>query len=421
MTAPLRVCIDARLRDGEHGGVQQVVLGLAHGLGSLTDGDEIYLFLTHDGEDAWLRPHMGANAHALSAGPVGTRAAGWKESLALSRAGSRARALLRPLLDRRPLPPVPHSDGRVEAAGADIMHFTMQSAFLTRVPSIFHPHDLQHIHMPEFFSKRQRDVRDAHYRRFCTDAAMIAAATSWVKDDLVSQLHVSPDRVRVVELAPPNQAYPEPAAEDIARVRARYDLPAEFVLYPAQTWPHKNHIGLLRAIARLRDEHGLVVPLVSSGGLNEFYPRIRAEIARLRLGEQVRFVGFVQPDELQALYRMCRAVVIPTKFEAASYPVWEAFLAGTPVAASTVTSLPKQVGDAGLLFDPDDTAAMAEAVRRLWTDSALRVELAKRGSERVRQFTWERTARMFRAHYRRLAGRPLSHDDRALIDAQPLL
>jgi len=89
---------------------------------------------------------------------------------------------------------------------------------------------------------------------------------------------------------------------------------------------------------------------------------------------------------------------------------------GAPVACSTVTSLPEQAGDAALLFDADRPEEMAGAIARLWTDPALRAQLAARGRERVAHFTWDRTARVFRAHYRRIAGRPLTDEDRESLD-----
>ena len=168
-------------------------------------------------------------------------------------------------------------------------------------------------------------------------------------------------------------------------------------------------------------EKGLVIPFVSSGRCNSFYPRIEKHIKELRLGSQVQFLGFVSPLELQCLYRLCRCVVIPTRFEAASFPVWDAFLAGTPVACSNVTSLPQQVGDAALVFDPEDTQAIANAIERLWTDQTLCRELIERGRTNVARFSWNRTARQFRAHYRRIAGRPMSDEDRRLLQAPPLL
>ena len=121
------------------------------------------------------------------------------------------------------------------------------------------------------------------------------------------------------------------------------------------------------------------------------------------------------------MYRLCRCVVIPTKFEAASGPLWEAFAAGVPAACSNVTSLPDQAGDAALLFDPCQPEEIAGAIHQLWRDEALRRSLVERGKRNVARFTWERTARIFRAHYRRIANRCLSEEDHTLLAAPPLL
>jgi glycosyltransferase involved in cell wall biosynthesis len=100
--------------------------------------------------------------------------------------------------------------------------------------------------------------------------------------------------------------------------------------------------------------------------------------------------------------------------------VCEAFSEGLPVASSTATSLPDLVADAGLLFDPDDTGEIADAVRRLWTDPDLRAELSERGRRRGAQFSFAAAARLLRAHYRHLANRALSEEDRILLEAPPL-
>ncbi|MFN8629646.1 MAG: glycosyltransferase family 1 protein [Chloroflexota bacterium] len=186
-------------------------------------------------------------------------------------------------------------------------------------------------------------------------------------------------------------------------------------LYPAQTWPHKNHANLLRALARLREAKGLEIPLVASGRRNEHFPVLEELSHSLDLTHQVVWTDFVSEADLLALYGGATAVVIPTRFEAASAPLWEAFHAGIPAACSNVTSLPEQAGDAALLFDPDDVPGMAESIERLWTDAALRAVLIARGSARVSRLSWDRTARIFRAHYRRIAGRQLSEQDEALV------
>jgi glycosyltransferase involved in cell wall biosynthesis len=133
----------------------------------------------------------------------------------------------------------------------------------------------------------------------------------------------------------------------------------------------------------------------------------------------MRFVGYVSPLDLRCLYRLARFLVFPSLFEGGGMPVFEAFAAGVPVACSNVTCLPRQAGDAALLFEPRDRAAMADALVRTWGDGALRSDLVRRGRDRVARFTWDRTARIYRAHYRQIAGRTLGEEDRALLDAPP--
>lgn len=419
MTRRLRVCLDARIIDGRDGGVQQVLIGLAHGLSALEGDLEEYLFLTWDDRDAWLRPHLGGACRVLAGGspPAESR---WRRRLRRVKPLQAAWQHAARLLDS-PGSLLPRSAGIIEAAGVDVMHFTLQSAFLTDVPSIYHPHDLQHVHLPQYFSTRERAAREVRYRAFCAQAETVAVTSSWVKRDLTAHYGIDPARIAVIHWAPPTEAYPEPTAGDLQRVRRELDLPDTFILYPAQTWPHKNHITLLRAIAALRARDGVDVPLVSTGSHTEHFAVIRAEAERLGVSDLVRFPGYVPALTLQALYRMARAAVIPTRFEAASYPVWEAFQAGVPVACSTVTSLPEQVGDAALTFDPGSVDEVAAAVRRLWTDAELRGSLVQKGRANVQRFSWDRTARTFRAHYRRMAGQRLSSADRALLDAPPLL
>jgi glycosyltransferase involved in cell wall biosynthesis len=113
-------------------------------------------------------------------------------------------------------------------------------------------------------------------------------------------------------------------------------------------------------------------------------------------------------------------VVVPTKFESVSFPVWEAFAAGKPVACSTATSLPMQVGEAGLLFDPDRPADIAQTIKTLWQDPGLRERLGRAGTARLKQFSLDQTGRHIRSLYRRLAGTADS-EDLALLAKPPLI
>jgi glycosyltransferase involved in cell wall biosynthesis len=217
-------------------------------------------------------------------------------------------------------------------------------------------------------------------------------------------------------------AYQKPTLKDLSDTRQKFLLPDTFIFYPAQTWPHKNHVGLLKAIEIMRERFGMVVPVVFAGSIYEScFKEIQHQIEKLSLSEQTHILGFVTPLELQCLYQLARCVVIPTKYEAGSFPLWEAFLSGVPAACSNVTSLPAQAGDAALFFDPDQPEEMADAIVRLWKDESLRQKLIDRGYQNVARYSWQLTARTFRAYYRQIAKRFLTEEDLLLLKAPPLM
>jgi glycosyltransferase involved in cell wall biosynthesis len=413
----LKVAIDARLQTGVAGGVESVIRGLATGLSRLEGGDERYMFLSYDDSREWLEPSIGGACSMLSAGPSPMSTQASRSRSLAKRAMPRLYGAVKsmPVIARIRLPSIAPSDGRVERAGAAVVHFPIQGAFATTIPSIYHPHDLQHVHLPQFFSPRQRAIREKAYSFFCHQAATVAVTSSWSRQDIIEHYGLDPEKVKVLPWAPIVTEYPEPSPTDLEALRARYGLPERFIFYPAQTWPHKNHMALLEALALLRRDRGTVVPFVSSGFQNEYFSKLKHREDQLGLSDQTHWLGFVTPLELQSLYRLATAVVVPTRFEAASGPVWEAFVAGTPVACSTVTSLPQQAGDAAILFDPDDIPEIADAIGRLWTEEGLRNLLVERGRAMVAPFSWDLTARLFRAEYRRIAGQSLTPEDLALL------
>lgn len=311
------------------------------------------------------------------------------------------------------------SDGTVERAGADLIHFPFQDAFTTEIPSIYQPHDLQHLHLPELFSGWERARREAIYRTHCDRAALVVAMTSWGRRDFIESYGLPPEKVTVVPGGSVLREYPAPTPADLDRLRSRLELPDSFLLYPAQTWPHKNHENLLEALARIRDESGVMIPLICPGKQTRHYRRIRELVDRLGLAGTTSFPGFVSSLELRGLYELGTALVFPSRFEGWGLPVCEAFDSGLPVASSTATGLPDVVGNAGLLFDPDDVAEMARELHRLWTDEGLRADLRERGRKRAAEFSLDHTARLFRAHYRQLSGRRLAEQDRILLAAPP--
>ncbi len=414
MTAMRRVGIDARLIEGIAGGVQQAVTGLVSGLSQLTDGEEEYLILAYADSHRWIEPSVHGACRLIltcQAPPLPK----WRQWLRSTPLTSRMIYQASRLVGNRAVS-IPVSDGRIEELGVALMHFPLQGAFRTSVPSIYQPWDLQHVHLPQFFSPRERMARDVRYHAFCEQAQAVLVTSSWGRFDLIQHFGLPEDKVQVIPWAPAIDICPDPLGRDLERTREKFSLPEAFVFYPAQTWPHKNHLRLLEAVAILRDQHRLEIPLILSGHMNEFSRVIQKRVRDLRLDRQVRFLGYVEPLELRSLYRLCRCVVFPTKFEGLGMPILEAFQEGVPVACSTVTCLPEIAADAALTFDPDQPYEIAETIRSLWTSVELRAVLVERGKQRASRMSPQRTARIVRAHYRRVAGWPLTSEDREWLE-----
>lgn len=409
----MRICIDARLVDGVPGGVQQTLIGLASGLSSLPDGTEEYLFLAYRGASEWLAPFLGGPCALLPIEPPPPRPR-WRRAVRAVVPRMTLERVHLALAARRPIP-VPPSDGTVEAARIDVMHFALQNGFSTAIPSIYVPHDLQHRHHPEFFSLYELRWRETIYRCLAHQAAQVVALTRWGKQDIIEGLGIPPERVRVIGWAPVLHAYEHVEDRSLDATRVRLRLATDYAFYPAQTFRHKNHVRLIEALGVLR-RRGLRVPLVCCGRRGDAFPAAVRRIRRLGLEDQVRFLGFVSPAEMQALYHFSRLVVFPSLFEGFGMPVQEAFLAGVPVACSSTTSLPEIAGDAAIMFDPYSVDAIADAIARVWTDRTLASGLVERGRRIVANRSWPDVARTYRALYRLVDGQALTEADQALLN-----
>jgi glycosyltransferase involved in cell wall biosynthesis len=422
MTSPLKICIDAREAGSRAGGIGTFALSLARAVSNLSDGDEEYFFLVDVGEGPELERNLGSplkiiEAHLHSASLIDRVAAQIPHGRGI---WNRLRLLISQLGGSLGYS-LAKTDGNLDREKIDVIHFTTQKGFFTDIPFIYHPHDLQHRHLPEYFSREERFSREHTYRTLCERASIISVASQWVKRDLQSAFRLPDSKIRIVHYAPEPHTCSLASPEVAKKLAQKFLLPQRFIFYPSRTWPHKNHLRLLRSLKTLQDDYGMTVPLVCSGEPTAHLEKIQSEAEALGLNKQVFFLGFLTLDELSALYQLCSAVVIPTLFEAASFPLWEAFLAERPAACSNVTSLPAQAGDAALVFDPYNVEEIAGALKRLWTDSEFGAVLVERGRENISRFSWDKTARTFRALYRQLGNRRLTEEDEKLLSATPLM
>ena len=213
------------------------------------------------------------------------------------------------------------------------------------------------------------------------------------KDDIAHFLHVERERIDVTPLGPGLADDVPPVAED--ELRRRHDLgDAPIVLTVSAKRPHKNLERLLEAVALVDSDPQPL--LVAPGYETVFEPELRK-----RAGERARFLGWVDDDELESLYRAATCFVFPSLAEGFGLPVLEALVRGTPVACSRIGPLEEVAGEAALYFEPTDTEDMARAIELLLGDAGLRTRLAESGRERAKQFTWARTAEATIASYER--------------------
>lgn len=266
------------------------------------------------------------------------------------------------------------------------------------VPSLGTVHDFSQLHVPQKYDALRMAyimrVLPAMMRRL----TRVIAVSESTRRDLETFARVPPERIRVIyngaDLArfkPPADAAARAAAR--AEVAAAVGAPGPYLLYVSRLeHPGKNHVRLLDAFARLRRERGIPHRLILAGGRWNGAEAIDERIAALGLGDAVILTGFVPAALLPSLYHAADCLVFPSLFEGFGIPVLEAMASGTPVCASDRSSIPEVVGDAGLLFDPEDVAAMAAAIGRLLDDTALRERVIAAGLARAAGFTWDRAA-----------------------------
>jgi alpha-1,3-rhamnosyl/mannosyltransferase len=291
--------------------------------------------------------------------------------------------------------------------GLDLVHH-MNAVLpaVRRTPGIVTVHDLQPFDMPANFHPVKRAYVHRTVPRSVRKSRLVLTPSEFVRGAVVDRFGIAPERVRATRWgvdAPSTQVA-------VGQAQARYGLPRRWFVYPAVTWPHKNHELLIRAFATVAaQEHDVV--LVLTGGEAQSEDRVRAQIAGTGLRGRVRRTGLIPRNDMLAIVRGAVALTFPSRYEGFGLPVLEAMSLGTPVLAGDAAALPEVVGDGGRLIDPDDADAWGEAMLQLLHDGDERERLVATGHRRAATFSWATTARDTLAAYRDAAAGDDTGDD----------
>jgi glycosyltransferase involved in cell wall biosynthesis len=276
---------------------------------------------------------------------------------------------------------------------------------LVRIRSVVTIHDCIHLMFPQYLPSR---FALAYARTSITLAARRATRVMTVsessKRDILRFVDVEPDKIEVIYNAFDERFGVEPREEDVVRVRERYQLNDEFVLYAGNVKPHKNLERLIEAFNLVRKRGLDHLKLVLIGDEISKYAALRRAVHHHQLHKYVRFLGYLPEETLAVMYRLAGVFVFPSLYEGFGLPPMEMMACGGAVLASTADALVETVGARAHLIDPQDVDGWRDALQRVVTDEEWWRSLREGVRELARPFTWDRCAAETLAVYRRLCG-----------------
>ncbi len=271
-----------------------------------------------------------------------------------------------------------------------------------RLPLVLTLHDLAILRFPHFFRAWSRNYARIVLPRVVAAARAIVTSSDASRQEIIDYFGLPEDRVIAASAGVDPGFSPVGPDSDHARdFQTRYTLPDRFILTVGSVEPRKNLVRLLHALALLRSAGDNSVVLVHAGPAGWLGGDAGGTIAQLGLANAVRFLGYVSRADLPVLYSRATLMAYPSVYEGFGLPVLEAMACGCPVVTSAVSSLPEVAGDAAVFVDPLSVDSITDAVRRVWTDAALRADLRQRGLTRAATFSWDRVAQRIVTAYAR--------------------
>ena len=258
-------------------------------------------------------------------------------------------------------------------------------------------HDLSFEKYPEFYSFQKNFWHFSMApRRQAEKADKIIAVSESTKEDLVEIYGIDPAKIKVIYSGLDPASTRPVSPEEKTRIREKYRLPENYVLYLGTLEPRKNIVSLINAFEKAKSRAALKdsgFKLVIAGGKGWLYDDIFRAADRLCSQSDTIFTGSVEEIDKPALYAMARVFVYPSFYEGFGFPPLEAMAQGVPVITSDISSIPEAVSSHALLINPSHPDELLEALTNVLTDAKLSQKLSSLGKARIRAFDWEKCAR----------------------------
>lgn len=275
--------------------------------------------------------------------------------------------------------------------------------FQNKIPYIVSIPDIMHKYFPSFpeYPLKARVTRNIIYKNASKYSVFAIVDSMQGANDLNSFYNIPMRKIKVIPYIPPAYIYKykNMTIETASNILAKYSIPNKFLFYPAQFWYHKNHIRLFKAIKLLGDiyQEKFYIILVGSPKESFIFRNIMKFIKENSMSDQIIYLGYVSDKEMVALYKKAIALVFLSLLGPTNIPPLEAMVLGTPVICSNLFSMPDQIGDAGLLFNPFEVKDISDKIYKIWVDKGLRSDLIRKGYKKVKNMTLERYAKQWEA------------------------
>lgn len=256
-------------------------------------------------------------------------------------------------------------------------------------------HDMGYKAFPETVRFRTKNMLDMNMAKACKWADAILCVSEFTKNETLKYLDVDPEKLVVMpEGLRTERFHTNYSEEEIARVRNRYELPEDYLLYLGTLEPRKNIVRMIEAYALLRARQKDVPKLVMVGRKGWMYDDIFERIMELGLEDDVICTGYAPDEDVPRLMAGAMVFLFPSLYEGFGLPPLEAMACGTPVLTTNGNSLKEVAGNCAVLIDPFSVESICDGMEKLVNDAALRAELREKGIEHAKLFTWERSAQI---------------------------